>query len=84
MVQSDQDALGHPQRSGQAQQWKNRKYQLCPSKIDKAHVYILFFRDESIQNGPVVYMVLSDTLSDLVKLNYDEYSKYQVCIKNSL
>ena len=30
------------------------KYHLCPSKIDNAHVYILFFKDKSIQNGPKV------------------------------
>ena len=31
---------------------------------------ILFFKDKSIQNGPKVSMVLSDTLSYLDKLNY--------------
>ena len=44
-----------------------------------AHVYILFFEDESIQKGPKVIIVLSVTLSDLDKLNYGEYSKYRLC-----
>ena len=56
------------------------KYQLCPSKIDMTQVvYILFFIDKSIYIGPKVIMVLSDTLSDLNKLNYGEYIKYQLC-----
>ena len=55
------------------------KYHLCPSKNDMAHVYVLFFKDKSIQNGPKVIMVLSDALSYLDKLNYCEYSKYQLC-----
>ena len=38
-----------------------------------------FFKDKSIQNGPKVISVLSDTLSDLNKLNYVEYSTYQLC-----
>ena len=38
-----------------------------------ARVYILFFKDKWIQNGPKVIMVLLDTLSDLDKLNYGEY-----------
>ena len=42
-------------------------------------VYILFFIDKSIYIGPKVIMVLSDTLSDLNKLNYGEYIKYQLC-----
>ena len=50
------------------------KYNLSPSKIDMAHVYILFFIDKWIQNGPKLIMVLSHTLSDLDKLNQDEYS----------
>ena len=37
---------------------------------------LFFLKDESIQNGPKVIMVLSDTLSDLDKLNY---GKYQLC-----
>ena len=59
--------------------WEFSKYHLCPSKIDMAYVYILFFKDKSIQNGPKVIMVLSDTLSNLDKHNYGEYSKYQLC-----
>ena len=54
-----------------------RKCHLCPSKIDMAHVYILLFKDKSIQDGPKVIIVLSETLSDLDKLNYGEY-KYQL------
>ena len=48
------------------------KYQLCSSKFDMAHVYILFFKRKTDQK---VIMVLLDTLSDLNKLNYGEYSK---------
>ena len=55
------------------------KYNLSPSKIYMAHVYILFFKDKWIQNGPKVSMVLLDTLGDLDKLNLGEYSKYQLC-----
>ena len=44
-----------------------------------AHVYLLFFNNKSIQNGPELIMVLSDALSDLDKVNYGEYSKYQLC-----
>ena len=55
--------------------WEFSKYHLCPSKIDMAHVYILFYKDKSNWNGPKVIMVLSYTLSDLEKLNYGEYSK---------
>ena len=55
------------------------KYNLSPSKIYMAHVYILSFKDKWIQNGPKVIMVLSDTLRDLDKLNQGEYSKYQLC-----
>ena len=55
------------------------KHNLCPSKIDMAHVNIQLFKDKSIQNGPKVIMVLSDTLSDLNKLNFGEYSKNQFC-----
>ena len=51
------------------------KYLLCPSKIDIADVYILFYNDKSNWNGPKVIMLLSDTLSDYEKLNYGEYSK---------
>ena len=40
---------------------------------------MLFFKDKWIQNGPKVIMVLSDTHSDLDKLNQGEYSKYQLC-----
>ena len=40
------------------------KYNLNPSKIDKAHVYILLFKDKWIQNGPKVILVLLDTLSE--------------------
>ena len=58
---------------------KFSKYHLCPSKIDMAHVYILFFKNKSLQNGPKVIMVILDTLSDLEKLNYGEYNKYQLC-----
>ena len=54
---------------------KFSKYHLCPSKIDMAHVHTIFFKDKSIQNGPKVSMVLSDTLD---KLNYGEYRKYQL------
>ena len=43
------------------------------------HVYILFLKDKLIQNGHKVIMVLSDSLRDLDKLNYCEYSKYQLC-----
>ena len=53
------------------------KYHLSLSKIDTAHVYILFFKDKSIQNGSKVIL---DTLSDLDKLNYGKYSKYQLCL----
>ena len=42
-------------------------------------VYILFFKSKSIQNGSKVIMVLSDTPSNLEKLNYGEYSKCQLC-----
>ena len=35
-----------------------------------AYIYLLFFKDKSIQNGPKVSMVLSDTVD---KLNYGEY-----------
>ena len=41
------------------------KYNLSPSKIN-----IIFFKDKWIQNGPKVIMVLSDTLSNINKLNY--------------
>ena len=50
------------------------KYQLFSSKIDTIHVYMLFFEDKSILNGPRL-----DTLSDLIKVNHGEYSKYQLC-----
>ena len=39
------------------------KYHLSPSKIGRAHVYKLIFKDKSIQNGPKVIMVLSVTSS---------------------
>ena len=55
------------------------KYLWCPSKIDMAHIYKLFFKDKSIQNGSKVILEILDTLSDLDKLNYTEYSKYQLC-----
>jgi len=55
------------------------KYHLCQSKIDMAHVYILFFNNKPIQNSPELLLVLSDALSDLDKVNYGEYSKYQLC-----
>ena len=48
------------------------KYHLCPSKIDMAHVYILFYEDKSNWNGLKVIIVLSDNVSDLDKLNYGE------------
>ena len=41
--------------------------------------HILFFKDKTIQNGSKEILVLSDNLSDLDKLNYDEHSKYQLC-----
>ena len=44
-----------------------------------AHVYILFFKEKSSKNGRNVIIVLSDTLSAIDKLNYGEYSKYQLC-----
>ena len=47
-----------------------------------AYIYILFFKDKSIQNGPKVIMVFSDTLSDLDKLNYGENSEYQLNSSN--
>ena len=37
-------------------------------KVIWRHVYILFFKDKSIKNGPKVIMTLSDTLSNLDKL----------------
>ena len=40
-------------------------------------VYILF--DELIWNGTMVIMMLSDTLSNLDKLDQAEYSKYKLC-----
>ena len=46
------------------------------SIIDMARVYILFFKDKSIKNGSKVIL---DTLSDLDKLNYAQYSKYPLC-----
>ena len=42
-------------------------------------MFILFFKDKWIQNGPKVIMVLSNTLSDLNKLNPGEFSMYQLC-----
>ena len=48
-------------------------------KTYMVHVYILFLKDKLIQNGHKVIMVLSDSLRDLDKLNYCEYSKYQLC-----
>ena len=30
------------------------KYQLCSSKTDMTHVYMLFFKDKSISNSPSV------------------------------
>ena len=47
MIKGDQDALGHPQRPCQAHPWRVQLI-TCPSKIDMAHVYILFFEDKSI------------------------------------
>ena len=51
------------------------KNHLCPSKIDMAYVYILFFKDKSIQNGPKVIMMRSDTLSDLDMVGLDEVTE---------
>ena len=56
------------------------KYNLSPSKVDMAHVYIPFFKDKWIQNCPKLIMVLLDTLSDLYELNQGKYSKYQLCL----
>ena len=47
MIQGDRDVLGHPQRPRQAQPWRVPQ---VPSKIDMAHVYLLFLKDKSIQN----------------------------------
>ena len=47
MIQGDQDGFWHPQRPFQAH-GEYSEYQLCPPKIDMAHVYILIFKDKSI------------------------------------
>ena len=59
-------------------QWAQQPYYF--PKIDwyGTDLYTIL-KDKSIQNGPNVIMVLSDTLSDLYKLNYGKYSKYQLC-----
>ena len=45
MIQGDQDALGHPQRLRKINHGEFSKYHLCPSKIDMAHVHVLFYKD---------------------------------------
>ena len=47
-------------------------------KIDTTLGYLLFLKDNSIKNGPREIKMFSDTLSDFVKLNHVEYSKYQL------
>ena len=66
VLQSGQDALGHPQRPRQAQPWRVQQEPL------------MFLKDKSIQNSPKVTMGLSDTLSDVVMVNYGKYSKYKL------
>ena len=52
MIQGDQEALGHPQRPRQARQRRVQQVPVMFIKIDMTHVYMLFFKEKSILNGP--------------------------------
>ena len=67
-------------RSRQAQPWGVEQVPFMSIKNWYGACLYTIFKDKSIQNDPEVIMVLSVTLSDLDKLNYGEYSKYQLYV----
>ena len=81
--QSDLRALGHPQRPWQAQP---RQVQQVPVVFIKNwhDMLICYFlktnRFKTVQEWYRVIKRLSDTLSDLVKLNHGEFRKYYIVI----
>ena len=56
------------------------KYQLCSSNIDMTHVYMLFKKKIDLKQSQRDRLIkrLSDTLSNLVKLNHGEFRKYHL------
>ena len=48
-----------------------------------AYIYLLFFKDKSIQNGPEEIIVLLGHPQRSRGINYGQYSKYQLCSSKS-